>query len=269
MDHPASTATSRYDPGVAILGIDHLVIAVGNPDAAAADLERQLGLAFTGGGRHEAVGTWNRLAFLGDSYIELIGVFDRGLLRSSPVFAVGQAALALLDAGHEGLATWSIAVDDCAAEVTRLHHQGSAIGDPVPGSRVRPDGETVRWVTAFPELGPDQPPFLIEHEMAGAEWGPEALAARRAFRHPGLGTARLGRLVLPVADPTGYADRCLDTVGIPFRPDISGLTANFGFDTVHLHATSSGLPMVVLDTPVLGDRRSAVCCGVDWYVSPG
>ena len=59
-----------------LLGIDHLVIAVPDPDAAAADLEAALGLAATGGGRHERAGTFNRLIFLGDAYLELIGVWD-------------------------------------------------------------------------------------------------------------------------------------------------------------------------------------------------
>jgi hypothetical protein len=255
---------------VAILGIDHLVIAVRDPDAAAADLERELGLAFTGGGRHETAGTWNRLAFLGDSYVELIGVFDRALVLSNTGFAVSRAALDVLDAGREGLATWAVAVDDCAVEVARLRHARSPIGNPVSGSRLRPDGETVRWVTAFPALGPDQPPFLIEHEMAGAEWGPEAIAARREFRHPRLGRVRIARLVLPVADPAGYAERCQDAVGIRFRADVSGWTAFFGFDTVHLHATASGLPVVQLETvaPDL-ERRSVPRYGVDWFVSPG
>ena len=137
---------------MAILGIDHLVIAVSDPDAAAVELDRELGLAFTGGGRHETAGTWNRLAFLGDSYVELIGVFDRPRLESQPAFAVGHAALEVLDAGREGLATWAVTVDDCAAEVAGLRRQGSPIGDPIPGSRIRPDGETVRWTTAFPRL---------------------------------------------------------------------------------------------------------------------
>ena len=68
-------------PGAAdvLLGIDHVVLAVDDPDAAAAELEAKLGLAATGGGRHEALGTFNRLVWLGDSYLELIGVFDREL----------------------------------------------------------------------------------------------------------------------------------------------------------------------------------------------
>ena len=97
-----------------LLGIDHLVIAVRDPDAAAAELERDAGLAFTGGGRHEAMGTFNRLAFLGDTYLELIGVFDRGLVESSVTFAVGRASMAVLDEGREGLATYALATDDVA-----------------------------------------------------------------------------------------------------------------------------------------------------------
>jgi hypothetical protein len=255
---------------MAILSIDHLVIAVPDPDAAAVGLEQELGLAFTGGGRHPTAGTWNRLAFLGDAYVELIGVYDRELALANPDFPVGWAALALLDAGREGLATWAVAVDDCAASVVRLRSEGSPIGDPVPGSRVRPDGVIIRWVTAFPRLGPEEPPFLIEHEMSGPEWGAEAIAARRAYRHPGLGKARLGRLVLPVADPEAYADRCEKAIGVRFRADLSGRTGVLGFDTVHLHPTATGVPMIQIDTLATGvKRRSLVRHGVDWFVSPG
>ena len=177
-----------------LLGIDHLVIAVRSVEAAAEILERDLGLAVTGGGRHEAMGTHNRLAFLGDTYVELIGVFDAALVRSSTSFAVGNAALAHLETRGEGLATYALATDDVARDVERLRAAGSPIDEPVAGSRVRPDGEVVRWVCAFPELGPDRPPFLIEHEPAGAEWGEEARAARAAFRHPGGGRVRLTAL---------------------------------------------------------------------------
>ncbi len=183
-----------------LLGIDHLVIAARSVEAAADLLERDLGLAVTGGGRHEAMGTYNRLVFLGDTYIELIGVFDAALVRSSSSFAVGNAALAQLEARGDGLATYALATGDVARDVERLRTAGSPIGEPVTGSRVRPDGEVVRWVCSFPELGPERPPFLIEHETVGAEWGDEARAARAAFRHPGGGRVRLTALEIPGAD---------------------------------------------------------------------
>src|SRR6478752_983603 len=179
-----------------LLGIDHLVIAVRDPDAAAATMEADLGLAVTGGGRHEHAGTFNRLAFLGDTYLELIGVFDRSLAEASEAFAVARASLAVLDEGREGLAAWAVATDDVEAEVERLRATGSPIGDVAAGSRTRPDGEVVRWVTAFPVIGPERPPFLIEHEAAGAEWGPAARRARAELRHPAGGAVQLTGLTI-------------------------------------------------------------------------
>ncbi len=199
-----------------ILGIDHLVIAVRSVEGAAEVLGRDLGLAFTGGGRHEAMGTYNRLAFLGDTYLELIGVFDAGLVRSSTAFRVGGAALALLESGREGLATYALATDDATGDVARLRASGSPIGDPVAGARQRDDGEVVRWVTAFPELGPGHAPFLIEHEPVGVEWGPAARVARAAFRHPRAGRVRLVSLELPVADPGLVAREYGTALGIAF-----------------------------------------------------
>ncbi len=223
-------------------GIDHLVVAVRSVEAAADILERDLGLAVTGGGRHEAMGTYNRLAFLGDTYVELIGVFDAALVRSSSSFAVGLAALAQLEARGEGLATYALATDDVVRDVERLRAAGSPIGDLVPGSRVRPDGELVRWVCAFPELGPERPPFLIEHEAAGAEWGDDARAIRAAFRHPGGGRVRLTALELPVTDAAGTVREYGNVLGITFG---EGWCAAIGSQSIALRA-GSGAPVVEL-----------------------
>jgi hypothetical protein len=85
-----------------LLGIDHLVIAVDDADEAAAQLELEPGLAATGGGRHDTLGTVNRLIWLGESYLELIGVFDRRLAEAS---WLGAPTLRTLDMGG-GLVTW-------------------------------------------------------------------------------------------------------------------------------------------------------------------
>jgi hypothetical protein len=222
-----------------LLGIDHLVIAVRDPDAAAATLERDLGLAFAGGGRHEAVGTFNRLAFLGDTYLELIGVFDRGLVASNPAFAVGRAAMAVLDEGREGLATYALATDDVAGDAARLRAAGSPLGEPVPGSRVRPDGGVVRWSTAFPPLGRLDPPFLIEHERTGAEWGDEARAARAAFRHPAGGMVRLAALELSVPEPAATAGAYGRVLGIGLSEQWQ---ARIGEQAVRLRPGTPGDP---------------------------
>jgi hypothetical protein len=198
-----------------LLGIDHLVVAVRSVEAAEGELADALGLAFTGGGRHEAWGTYNRLAFLGDSYLELIGVLDRQLVLGGSG-AVGRAALEHLDRQGNGLATYALAVADLGRAVAALREAGSPIGDPVAGSRVRPDGEVVRWSTAWAALGPDRAPFLIEHEPVGPEWGSEARAARAAFAHPGGGRMRLSSLEVPVRDVESAADEYGRALGIAF-----------------------------------------------------
>ncbi len=197
-----------------LLGIDHIVIAVPDPDAAAADLEAAIGIRATGGGRHESGGTWNRLAFLGSAYLELIGVWDARLAAAHPI---GRVALAALEAGRPGLVACALATDSVARDVARLRAAGSAISDPIAGSRRRADGSVVAWRCAFPpELGPDRPPFLIEHDMAGPEWDDAARADRARFVHPFGGRARLVGLELPVADPSATAAAYRSAVGVAF-----------------------------------------------------
>ena len=71
-----------------VTGIDHLVIASPDLDAAAHELEHRAGITCSGGGRHEEGGTVNRIAFLADgAYLELIAVEDREAAMQTPVGA--------------------------------------------------------------------------------------------------------------------------------------------------------------------------------------
>ena len=205
--------------------IDHLVIAVADPDLAARELEAAIGIAVTGGGEHPGVKTYNRLAFLGNAYLELIAVRDGAAATRWPV---GAATRRVLGSGG-GFVTYALLDDDLVTTVSRLRSQGSAIGPVTPGSRTRPDGDTVAWWTAtFDELGPDRPPFLIRHDYRGAEWGTEALDARRAFVHP-LGTpVRLNGLELAADDPSNLAATYAREVGVGFDPEAAGHAATIG-----------------------------------------
>jgi hypothetical protein len=182
-----------------LLGIDHLVVAVSDPDGGAAELENRLGLRATGDGRHDGLGTFNRLVWLGDSYLELVGVFDVELARRS---WLGRPTVAALERGG-GLITFALASDALARDVAALRSSGSSLAEPVPGERLRADGRTVRWQLSLPgQLGPNHPPFLIEHDSIGDEWTPEERAARARATHP-LGSqvpvhvGRLGELAAP------------------------------------------------------------------------
>ena len=205
-----------------LLGIDHVVIACADPHAAAAELEATVGLACTGGGRHDGLGTHNRIAWLADgAYLELIGVEDRDAALEHPV---GAAAVRALDGRAAGLATFALADDDLATTVNAQRAAGSSYGAPRPGMRRRPDGELVEWSISVPSepLLPDGIPFLIEHVYAGAEWGPTALAARATAVHP-LGSA-VSLLALEIAtdDPPAAARRIGEELGLRVGMDDEG-----------------------------------------------
>lgn len=203
----------RYDRAM-IRGIDHLVIACADPNAAADELESATGIACTGGGRHADGGTWNRIAWLADgSYLELIGVDDPDGARRSPV---GAAALRILEQHDAGLATYALRVDDLEMTVSTLRAAGSSIGPAQHGSRVRDDGDAVEWWTAFPErwLTPTAPPFLIQHAEVGAEWGHEAQAARARAPHPLGSPALLVRLDVAADEPPSTAAELQEELGL-------------------------------------------------------
>ncbi len=234
--------------------IDHVVIACFDPEAAADEVEARLGLRATGAGRHTALGTFNRLIWLGDSFIELIGVEARKLAEAS---WVGRPVIAADDAGG-GLATWAAATDHIAAEVAALRADGSEIEEPRAGERVRPDGRIVRWTLAVaPPLGPLAPPFLIEHDLEAAEWSPAERAGRAAERHPIGGPVRLEVLELPAADIPLATRRFLRTVGIgPFRPSLAGhgaRDASIGSHTIRfVPGAGSGWPVAAIHLRALG-----------------
>jgi Glyoxalase-like domain len=178
-----------------LLGIDHIVVAVADADLAVAQLGEALGVEPGGGGRHDRLGTFNRLLWLGDSFIELIGIFERDLAAGS---WIGAPTVRSIEGGG-GLATWAIATDDIAADVARLRATASDVSDPIDGERVRPDAQVVRWRLATPPvLGPCGPPFLIEHDPTSAEW----TAADRASRAARPGRLRGIELVVPDAEST-------------------------------------------------------------------
>src|SRR4051812_20551289 len=138
----SSSTGGPRGPEPMLTGIDHVVVTVRSVEAAAETLERELGIAFSGGGRHDAWGTYNRLAFFGDTYLELIGVFDADVARSADGNAVSRAALDALEGGDEGLVTYAVATAAIARDVAGLRDAGTSIGLPVAGSRTR---RTARW----------------------------------------------------------------------------------------------------------------------------
>jgi hypothetical protein len=251
-----------------LTGIDHVLIACADPDAAAEELEQKVGLRASAGGRHEIPGTFNRLVWLGDSFIELVGVWDAD--RASRWWW-GRPALAALarGGGYMGLV---FASNDLAADAQVLRTRGSVLGQPELGQRVRPDERVVRWWSAHaeepdPDLGVM---FLIEHDTSAAEWTPFEVAERARQIHPLGGSAWLERVEVPVASTQRATMRVHRDVGVAFRPSLAGggvRDGAVGRQTLRLiPAAQKDPPRVVVRGGHLG--REVDLLGLRWLVEP-
>jgi hypothetical protein len=97
--------------------IDHVIYATDDLDAAAARIEAELGLPAVGGGRHEGLGTHNRIVPLGDGYLELLAVADAAEAARS---AIGRAVQDRIATVGDGLLGWVVAVEDVEPHAERL-----------------------------------------------------------------------------------------------------------------------------------------------------
>jgi hypothetical protein len=252
-----------------LTGLDHFIVVVPSPDDAAKEIEAALGIRAGPGGRHERYGSFNRLIWLGDSYIELLGIDDRELVRTT---WFGPRALDVLDRAGAGYVGLVLASDDLDAEMEMLHQQGSHFGEPIDGERHRPDGRVVRWKAAVarepdPEVGVV---FLIEHDMTSAEWTPADRAERAREVHP-LGTpVRLTHVELPVRDLRGTTTRLHRELGLQFRPSLVGggaRDASLGEQILRLvPATAGALPTVGLRGG--SSVRELTAFGCRWLLEP-
>lgn len=130
--------------------IDHVIYGTSDLDAAARRVEAQVGVAAVTGGRHEGLGTHNRIVPLGDgSYIELLAVADPVEAAGSAVGAAFQAAVSVGD----GLVGWAVAVRDVGPVAARLGTQISTI---------RREGLTARLTGVVESLSARYLPFFIE-----------------------------------------------------------------------------------------------------------
>jgi hypothetical protein len=131
---------------------DHVIYATADLDAAAARVEEVLGVAAVPGGRHEGLGTHNRIVPLGGGYLELLAVADRAEAERSPL---GAAVLARIARAGDGLMGWAVAVEDVEPVAERL---GVAI------STIAREGLSARLAGVAEAMREPSLPFFIARD---------------------------------------------------------------------------------------------------------
>lgn len=132
--------------------IDHVIYATRDLESAAGRIERELGLASLPGGRHEGLGTHNRIVPLGGGYLELLAVADQQEAEASDF---GRALLDHLDRDGDGLLGWVVAVDDAATVARRL---GTAV------TTIRRSGLSARLTGLAEAMREPFLPFFISRD---------------------------------------------------------------------------------------------------------
>ena len=104
--------------------VDHVIYATADLDRAASWVEAEFGLAVAGGGRHEGLGTHNRIVPLGGGYLEILAVADADEAAGSDL---GRAVQQRIAEVGDGLLGWAVAVDDFEPVAKRLGLEVSSI----------------------------------------------------------------------------------------------------------------------------------------------
>jgi hypothetical protein len=138
--------------------IDHVIYGTADLDNACTRLKAEYGLESVAGGRHDGVGTHNRLVPLGAGYLEVLAIADPDEAGASPL---GEIVAERIASG-DGLIGWAVAVPDVAAVAARL---GTDVIE------VTRDGRTGRLTGLIEALEEPFLPFFIEREPSDAPNG--------------------------------------------------------------------------------------------------
>jgi hypothetical protein len=178
--------------------IDHVIYATSDLDAAAARVRADLGVAAGAGGRHEGLGTHNRIVPLGGGYLELLAVADPEEAAGS---ALGSAVQARIARDGEGLLGWAVAVDDVETVAARLGTAVTTIRREGLSARLTGVAEAMRepFLPFFISRDPGVPDPAAAGDAGGIAWVEVAGDAARLERW--LGGAALP--VRVVAGPAG------------------------------------------------------------------
>jgi glyoxalase-like protein len=161
--------------------IDHVIYATADLEAAAARVEEALGVPAAGGGRHEGLGTHNRIVPLGGGYIELLAIADADEAAGS---WLGGAIQDRIARHGDGLFGWAVAVE-------RVEDVAERLGTPL--TTIARQGMTARLTAVAEAMRDPSLPFFIARDAGVADPAAGAGAGGIAWVEVGGDPARLER----------------------------------------------------------------------------
>ena len=158
--------------------IDHVILAASDLDAAAERIEREYGVQVKAGGRHDGMGTHNRVVPLGGGYLELLAIADPEEAASSEL---GRAVSARIERAGDGPMGWAVAVDDITPVARLLGTEVNEISRQGMTARLTGVAESMAepCLPFFIERDPGIPDPAAASDAGGIEWVEVAGDARK------------------------------------------------------------------------------------------
>lgn len=158
-------------------GVDHLVYAAPDLEAAVDALERSLGVRAAPGGAHPGRGTRNALIALGpSSYLEIVGPDPDQPGPPRPRWLSVDAVVS------PRLVRWAAPSQELEGRADAARRAGVELGAVLSGSRRRADGMLLSWRLTDPAVSPGEGivPFFID--WSGSPHPAESAASGIALR---------------------------------------------------------------------------------------
>lgn len=229
-----------------LTGLDHIIIGVNDLAEAEKSFGQNLGLAVSGGGIHPTGGTANCVIVIGDTYIELITLYEPREAQ--------QSILERLAMG-DGYLNFALSSNDIDADGAAMKQRGMSVIGPTPGQLTSPDGRARRWSRVDVER-PDltqRYPFIIQHDSVGEERRFRLAGYQQPPIHP-LSAVKVVSATIAVADLSEATSRFQHIYGLQPSEPYSGEADGWEAAIVSFALGKSGQHVELASPLPIGDE---------------
>lgn len=218
----ATKRSTAVPPIGGLAYVDHIILSIDDLQRGMDMLEQETGIRPVFGGVHPGRGTQNALLSLGkNQYLELLApnLADTATAVQSSADRIKSSFARFTKPVATG---WAIHVSNADSVRARLVSRGFNASKVQPGSRAKPDGQTLRWKTFDPwGVESDLLPFVIEWASGSAHPSSTSPAGCRLVDFSMESTAAdsiramFARAGFPLKITSGSSNRLAVTIDCP------------------------------------------------------
>lgn len=247
---------------------DHIVHYVNDLDNAIQTFHENGLIAFIGGS-HKEWGTYNALSYFGLTYIEFLGIEDRGIAENAKVpNRVVKDAVAFLPE-QEVLSRVAIRTNDIQSMAASLKSHGLELSPIMDGKRLDTQGRLIEWkmMTIDGDFQGLAYPFIIQWNETDDERLANLTASKSIQPHP-EGHTEIKSAVFNVTDPVSAAVHWQALFGLSVvESDAASVTLGIGDKTfIFKQGNANQFTKVIFETEADHLKGKTIKIGEGEYV---